>query len=102
MAIASSAKTNSDQSRRTVWWAARGSLNSPIDRNLRRYADDGVGLFAMDLKTTGQLIGDCGIIRQHVENELLIRSDITCAAIIGAKASPPKPPPRAAIGLSPT
>ena len=49
----------------------RAGVEQWIDRNLRHYADDGVGLFAMDLKTTGQLIGDCGIIRQHVENEFL-------------------------------
>jgi ribosomal-protein-alanine N-acetyltransferase len=42
-----------------------------IERNLRRYAEDGVGLWAMLLKATGQVIGDCGIIRQHVEGEYL-------------------------------
>jgi RimJ/RimL family protein N-acetyltransferase len=42
-----------------------------IERNLRRYAEDGVGLWAMVLKTTGEMIGDCGIIRQHVDNEYL-------------------------------
>jgi len=42
-----------------------------IERNLRRYAEDGVGLWAMVLKPTGQMIGDCGIIRQHVEGEHL-------------------------------
>lgn len=44
-----------------------------IDRNLRRYADDGVGLWAMVLKTSGdmKMIGDCGIIRQQVDGEYL-------------------------------
>jgi RimJ/RimL family protein N-acetyltransferase len=42
-----------------------------IERNLRRYAEDGVGLWAMLLKATGELIGDCGIICQHVEGEYL-------------------------------
>lgn len=42
-----------------------------IERNLRRYAQDGVGLWAMMLKVTGEMIGDCGIIRQHVEDEYL-------------------------------
>jgi RimJ/RimL family protein N-acetyltransferase len=40
-----------------------------IERNLRRYAEDGVGLWAMVLKATGEMIGDCGIIRQRVEDE---------------------------------
>jgi RimJ/RimL family protein N-acetyltransferase len=42
-----------------------------IERNLRRYAEDGVGLWAMVLKATGEMIGDCGITRQHVEAEHL-------------------------------
>jgi [ribosomal protein S5]-alanine N-acetyltransferase len=42
-----------------------------IERNLRRYAEDGVGLWAMVLKSSGEMIGDCGIIRQHVEGEYL-------------------------------
>ena len=42
-----------------------------IERNLRRYMDDGVGLWAMVLKPSGEIIGDCGIIRQQVEDESL-------------------------------
>ena len=42
-----------------------------IERNLRRYAEDGVGLWAMVLKSSGEVIGDCGIIRQHLEEEHL-------------------------------
>ena len=42
-----------------------------IERNLRRYAEDGVGLWAMVLKSSGEMIGDCGIIRQHLEGEHL-------------------------------
>jgi ribosomal-protein-alanine N-acetyltransferase len=42
-----------------------------IERNLLRYAKDGVGLWAMVLKATGEVIGDCGIIRQEVEGDFL-------------------------------
>jgi [ribosomal protein S5]-alanine N-acetyltransferase len=49
----------------------RAGTQQWIERNLRRYAEDGVGLWAMVLKTTGELIGDCGIIRQQVEGESL-------------------------------
>jgi ribosomal-protein-alanine N-acetyltransferase len=42
-----------------------------IDRNQRRYAEDGVGLWAMAWKATGEVIGDCGIIRQQVDGEYL-------------------------------
>ncbi|MBI3478402.1 MAG: GNAT family N-acetyltransferase [Acidobacteria bacterium] len=40
-----------------------------IERNLHRYAEDGVGLWAMVLQSSGEMIGDCGIIRQNVEDE---------------------------------
>ena len=42
-----------------------------IARNRRRYQDDGVGLWAMVLKVSGETIGDCGITRQQVEGEYL-------------------------------
>jgi ribosomal-protein-alanine N-acetyltransferase len=43
-----------------------------IERNRRRYQDDdGVGLWAMELNKTKELIGDCGIILQQVEGERL-------------------------------
>ena|SRR5271157_2867495 len=49
----------------------RAGVELWIARNQRRYADDGVGLWAMVLKTSGEVIGDCGIIRQQVEGEYL-------------------------------
>lgn len=49
----------------------RARVEQWIDRNLHRYAEDGVGLWAMVLKSTGELIGDCGIIRQQVDGENL-------------------------------
>ncbi|MEH2277368.1 MAG: GNAT family N-acetyltransferase [Nostoc sp.] len=38
-----------------------------IDRQHRNYAQHGVGLWAMVLKATGEVIGDCGLIWQEVE-----------------------------------
>ncbi|MEH2411509.1 GNAT family N-acetyltransferase [Nostoc sp.] len=38
-----------------------------IDRHRHNYAQHGVGLWAMVLKTTGEVIGDCGLIWQEVE-----------------------------------
>ena len=35
-----------------------------IARQRQRYAADGFGLWAMELRTTGEVIGDCGITRQ--------------------------------------
>lgn len=42
-----------------------------IARNRRRYRDDGVGLWAVELTKTQEIIGDCGIILQQVEGESL-------------------------------
>jgi RimJ/RimL family protein N-acetyltransferase len=38
-----------------------------IARNLRRYALNGHGLWAMVLKANGELIGDCGLTIQEVD-----------------------------------
>lgn len=49
----------------------RAGIEQWITRNRLRYRDDGVGLWAMELKETSELIGDCGIIVQQVEGERL-------------------------------
>ncbi len=38
-----------------------------IERNLRRYAEHGHGLYAVVLKTGGDVIGDCGLVTQQIE-----------------------------------
>jgi len=43
-----------------------------IARNQQRYATYGHGLWAMDLKSTGEMIGDCGITLQDVDSESLL------------------------------
>jgi len=45
----------------------REGVVSWIERNRRRYLDDGHGLWAMVLKSSGELVGDCGLTRQHVD-----------------------------------
>ena len=49
----------------------RAGVEQWIARNRERYKNDGVGLWAMILKPTGELIGDCGILLQQVEGEHL-------------------------------
>jgi [ribosomal protein S5]-alanine N-acetyltransferase len=49
----------------------RTGVKEWIERNRRRYTEDGVGLWAMVLKATSEMIGDCGIIRQQVDGESL-------------------------------
>jgi ribosomal-protein-alanine N-acetyltransferase len=46
----------------------RAGVEAWIDRNLRRYAKDGHGLWAMILRTNGELIGDCGLTVQEVDS----------------------------------
>ena len=80
----------------------RAGVEQWISRSQQRYRDDGVGLWAMESLKTREVIGDCGIIVQHVDDECSTKSDTTCAATFGDKASLPKPPSLAAIGASRT
>ena len=49
----------------------RAGVEQWIQRNRDRYRNEGVGLWAMELKETRGLVGDCGVILQHVEGDLL-------------------------------
>ena len=40
-----------------------------IERNLRRYEEDGSGLRAVVLKSSGKMIGDCGPVWQEVDGK---------------------------------
>jgi len=42
-----------------------------IERNMERYLRDGFGLWAVCLKDTGEMIGDCGLTLQNIEGEML-------------------------------
>ena len=42
-----------------------------IQWNLENYAKYGFGLWAVVLKETGKMIGDCGITMQNIDGELL-------------------------------
>jgi [ribosomal protein S5]-alanine N-acetyltransferase len=43
-----------------------------IERNQRRYTTDGYGLWAMVLESTGEVIGDCGLVNMEVDGDTLI------------------------------
>jgi RimJ/RimL family protein N-acetyltransferase len=40
-----------------------------IERNLHRYAEHGHGLYAVVLKASGDVIGDCGLVTQQIEGQ---------------------------------
>lgn len=42
-----------------------------IERNMERYRNDGFGLWAVCLKDTGEMIGDCGLTLQNIDGEIL-------------------------------
>jgi RimJ/RimL family protein N-acetyltransferase len=47
----------------------RSEADEWIARNCQRYEEHRHGLWAMDLKSTGEMIGDCGITVQKVDGE---------------------------------
>jgi [ribosomal protein S5]-alanine N-acetyltransferase len=54
------------------WYPApfdRDGVEGWIKRNLERYQRDGHGLWAMVLKASGEMIGDCGCVIQEVEDK---------------------------------
>ncbi len=38
-----------------------------VERNLRRYHENGYGIFAVVLRGSGEVLGDCGLAQQFVE-----------------------------------
>ena len=46
----------------------RDGVEGWIEGNLDRYQNDGHGLWAMVLKSSGELVGDCGCVLQEVED----------------------------------
>ncbi len=46
-------------------------VQSWIERNMKRYETDGFGLWAVCLKSTGEMIGDCGLTLQNIDGQML-------------------------------
>ncbi len=42
-----------------------------IERNIRRYSEDGFGLWAVCIKDSGEMIGDCGLTLQNIDGSML-------------------------------
>ncbi|WP_420844663.1 GNAT family N-acetyltransferase [Lacticaseibacillus parakribbianus] len=68
-----------------------------LDNQLRRYREDGFGLWALERKTDGRFVGQCGLTKQQflgrpvIEIGYLLQRDYwhqgyACEAAIGAKA----------------
>jgi ribosomal-protein-alanine N-acetyltransferase len=50
----------------------REQSRSWIERNLRRYLQDGFGRCAVVLRSTGELVGDCGLARMLIEGQSVV------------------------------
>ena len=59
-----------------------------IEDNVKRYEMDGFGLWAMEMKETGDFVGDCGPAVREVERQREIAG--TCIEPCGIEASRPK------------
>ncbi len=46
-------------------------VRSWIERNMQRYKENGFGLWAVCLKETGEMIGDCGLTLQNIDGKML-------------------------------
>ena len=46
-------------------------VQSWIERNMKRYETDGFGLWAVCLKDSGEMIGDCGLTLQNIDGQML-------------------------------
>ncbi len=46
-------------------------VKSWIERNMNRYQENGFGLWAVCLKDTREMIGDCGLTLQNIEGKML-------------------------------
>ena len=50
----------------------RGACRRWIEWNVGSYALHGFGLWAMELKETGELVGDCGLVVQEVDGDDMV------------------------------
>jgi [ribosomal protein S5]-alanine N-acetyltransferase len=58
-----------------IYWGpplSREESRSWIERNRRRYAVDGFGRCAVILRSTGELVGDCGLARMLIERQPVV------------------------------
>jgi len=78
----------------------RAGVEQWIARSRERYKRDGVGLWASVLKSTSEMIGDCGIAVQEVEGEQFYEIGYHLRRDCWGQGLPPRPRVPAAIGDS--
>jgi RimJ/RimL family protein N-acetyltransferase len=80
----------------------RDEVRAMIDRNPARYSAYGFGLWAVEERSGGGFLGDCGLTIQLVEGIAEVRSPGTWPEPGGGKGSPPRRPPRSGTTPSAT
>lgn len=59
-----------------IWWSnapfSRDDARDWVARALEGYVHSGMGLYALELRSSGRLIGDCGLVSRHLEGEPLV------------------------------
>ena len=68
-----------------------------IERNINRYQKDGFGLWAVCLKQSGEMIGDCGLTLQNINKSVIIS-----ATTVNERAMPVRQQGQSATGHSAT
>ncbi len=66
-----------------------------IKRNQDRYRNDGYGLWAVCLKETNEFIGDCGLVKQKINDSIEVEIGYHINKSIGPRGSQQKQPKRA-------
>lgn len=69
-------------------------IASWIERNFRRSEDEGFGRCAVILRSTGELVGDCGLAPTLVVGRAVVELGWIVARSHQGKGSPRRPPPR--------
>jgi Acetyltransferase (GNAT) domain len=75
---------------------SRSEAQDWIARNQRRYRVHGFGLWIVNLRGSGEFVGDCGLTLSMSTESMSWRSAITSGPACRARAMRPRPrPPRA-------
>ena len=68
-----------------------------LDRQISRYRKDGLGLWAVVLRETGRMIGQCGLTWQEADGRTVLEVGYLFSQPTGTGAMPPRQPAHAAI-----
>lgn len=74
---------------------SREEVQAWLDKMLTRYKQEGVALYAVCLKETGRMIGQCGLIMQDIPGSRVLEVGYLFEKPTGTGAIAGRPPPAA-------